>query len=129
MHSRKAGSWALALGMPAMAWRAALLVLSLSIQAATVQAADLYCGDQNCYEVLGLLNPIDAASEEDRPTERDIKKAYRKLSMVWHPDKNQEEGAEEKFVEIANAYEVLSDESKRADYDYALEHPDAVFYK
>lgn len=80
------------------------------------------------YEVLGLPNPIDTA-EEERATDRDIKKAYRKLSMVWHPDKNKEEGAEEKFIEIANAYEVLSDETKRADYDYALEHPDAVFYK
>ena len=112
-----------------MLLRLLLLLLLPVLLLPTVLAADLYCGDQNCYEVLGLLNPIDAASEEDRPTERDIKKAYRKLSMVWHPDKNQEEGAEEKFVEIANAYEVLSDESKRADYDYALEHPDAVFYK
>lgn len=101
-----------------------LVVLLLPV----VLAADLYCGARNCYEVLGLPNPIDAA-EEERATDRDIKKAYRKLSLVWHPDKNQEEGAGEKFIEIANAYEVLSDESKRADYDYALEHPDAVFYK
>ena len=108
--------------------RGGALLLALLSLPPMVLAADLYCGDQNCYEVLGLANPIDVA-EEERATDRDIKKAYRKLSMVWHPDKNKEVGAEERFVEIANAYEVLSDESKRADYDYALEHPDAVFYK
>ena len=103
------------------------LLLLLVALAAMARAEDLYCGSANCYEVLGLPNPIDVADEE-RVTDRDIKKAYRKLSMVWHPDKCREDGCEEKFVEIANAYEVLSDESKRSDYDYALEHPDAVFY-
>ena len=49
-----------------------------------------------------MLNPL-GASEEDVPTDREIKKAYRKLSLEWHPDKNKEEGAEAKFVEIANA--------------------------
>ena len=76
-----------------------LLVLLL---APTQAAPDLYCGDVNCYEVLGLSNPL-GASEEEAPTDREIKKAYRKLSLEWHPDKNKEEGAEAKFVEIANA--------------------------
>ena len=53
------------------------------------------------YEVLGLSKGASAA---------EIKKAYRKLSKQYHPDINKEEGAEEKFKEITEAYEVLSDE-------------------
>lgn len=60
------------------------------------------------YEVLGVAR--DAA-------DADIKRAYRKLSKQYHPDINKEAGADEKFKEITEAYEVLSDSQKRAIYD------------
>ena len=56
---------------------------------------------------------------ERNASEKDIKKAYKRLAMKFHPDRNQDdkEKAEEKFKEIKEAYEVLSDDQKRAAYD------------
>lgn len=61
------------------------------------------------YDILG----VDKSATQD-----DIKKAYRKLSKKYHPDKNQgDKAAEEKFKEINDAYNTLGDEKKRAEYD------------
>ncbi len=60
------------------------------------------------YELLGV--PRDAPLEE-------IKKAYRKLALQHHPDRNKESGAAEKFAQINAAYATLSDAEKRAHYD------------
>ncbi|HMI60251.1 MAG TPA: molecular chaperone DnaJ, partial [Puia sp.] len=61
------------------------------------------------YEILGVSKGAPA---------EDIKKAYRKVAMQFHPDRNPgDKGAEEKFKEAAEAYEVLSDADKKAQYD------------
>ena len=61
------------------------------------------------YEILGVDRNADDAT---------IKKAYRKLAMQFHPDKNpNNKEAEEKFKEASEAYEVLSDKEKRKIYD------------
>jgi molecular chaperone DnaJ len=60
------------------------------------------------YEVLGLPRDADAKA---------IRNAFRHLAMKYHPDRNKEPDAEERFKEIAEAYAVLSDPKKRAEYD------------
>ena len=60
------------------------------------------------YDLLGVAR--DASPD-------DIKKAYRKLAMQYHPDRNREPDAEARFKEISEAYEVLRDADKRAAYD------------
>jgi len=60
------------------------------------------------YKVLGV---------DKNATAKDIKKAYRKLAREYHPDHNKSPEAEEKFKQISEAYEVLSDENKRRAYD------------
>lgn len=60
------------------------------------------------YEVLGVSKGAN---------EQEIKKAYRKLALEWHPDRNKSSQASDKFKEINEAFEVLSDPQKRARYD------------
>ncbi len=63
---------------------------------------------KNYYTVLNIDKDAD---------EKEIKKAYRKLAMEFHPDINTNEDAEETFKEISEAYAVLSDNEKRRYYD------------
>ena len=64
----------------------------------------------NYYEVLGI---------NKQATPDEVKKAYRKLALKWHPDKNQNniEAATKKFKEVTEAYDTLSDVNKRRNYD------------
>lgn len=78
-----------------------IIAAAAMLMAVCVHAADFY-------QILGLSR--DATAKE-------IKKAYRKKSLEYHPDKNKEEGAAEKFAEISRAYEVLSDDEKKPIYD------------
>ncbi|CAD7286610.1 DnaJ C-terminal domain-containing protein [Campylobacter suis] len=70
---------------------------------------------ESLYETLGVSK--SASADE-------IKKSYRRLARKYHPDINKDAGAEEKFKEINAAYEILSDEKKRAQYD---QYGDSMF--
>jgi molecular chaperone DnaJ len=64
--------------------------------------------DKDFYAILGVAK--DASADE-------IKKTYRKLAMQYHPDRNPGKDGEDKFKEVGEAYSVLSDPTKRAEYD------------
>ena len=64
--------------------------------------------NKDYYKILNIPEDIEQA---------DIKKAYKKLAIKWHPDKNKSSNAEEKFKEISEAYQILSDPDKRKEYD------------
>ena len=68
------------------------------------------------YAILGVTDSADAKS---------IKTAYRKLARKYHPDVNREPGAEDRFKEVAEAYEVLGDSEKRAEYDEVRQYRQA----
>src|SRR5262249_31410446 len=63
---------------------------------------------QDYYDILGVAR---TASQEE------IQKAYRKLARTYHPDVSKEPGAEDKFKQVTEAYEVLKDPEKRKKYD------------
>jgi curved DNA-binding protein CbpA len=63
------------------------------------------------------INYYDVLNINKNASQDEIKKAYYKLALQYHPDKNKDKSAENKFKEIGEAYEVLSDENKRRNYD------------
>jgi len=99
---------------------AAAPLLSLLLFLLLLPASNsIYCDEDDCYDLLGLKQDANAS---------EIKKAYYKLSLKHHPDKNPDPESRKVFVKIANAYEILKDESTREKYDYAIAHPEEIFY-
>ncbi|KAL1981514.1 hypothetical protein VTN96DRAFT_2495 [Rasamsonia emersonii] len=76
------------------------------------------CSPTAFYEILGL---------DKNASDSDIKKAYRKLSLLTHPDKNGYEGADEAFKMVSRAFQVLSDPDKKAKYDKFGGDPESRF--
>jgi DnaJ family protein B protein 12 len=79
------------------------------------------CTPTAYYEILGLEAVKSTCSDSD------IKKAYRKLSLLTHPDKNGYDGADDAFKLVSKAFQVLSDPDKKKKYDAYGGDPDARF--
>jgi curved DNA-binding protein CbpA len=92
-------------------WTRLLLALLFALALASVLAMD---PSKDYYKVLGVSKQF---------SDRELKKAYRQLALKFHPDKAEnaedKEAAKEKFVEVSEAYEVLSDPDKKQEYDDA----------
>jgi len=87
---------------------------------------NIFCGKYDCYKILGF----DYESFGSQPpSTSNITKRYRGLSREWHPDKNKQKNAKEKFVKIARAYEVLTDKKVRKEYDDLRYDQETYMYK
>ena len=87
---------------------------------------NIFCGKFDCYKILGF----DYESfGKNHPDTRKITKRFRKLSRAWHPDKSKHRDAKERFVKIARAYEVLTNEKTRKEYDALRYDQEAYFSK
>ncbi len=87
---------------------ATALLRCAAIAFLALAGAGIAIAETSYYDTLGISKDASPA---------DIKKAYRRQAIKWHPDKNSDPGAEAKFQEIANAYEILSDDNARKRYD------------
>ncbi|KAF5742193.1 Chaperone DnaJ-domain superfamily protein [Tripterygium wilfordii] len=105
--------------MAPAAIRCCAVVLALTIFLLISPSLAIYCDEDDCYDLLGVSQNANAS---------EIKKSYYKLSLKYHPDKNPDPDSKKLFVKIANAYEILKDEASREQYDYAIAHPEEVFY-
>jgi curved DNA-binding protein CbpA len=89
-----------------------ILLISVVINLFASLIKPLYCNEISYFDILG----VKQTSSED-----EIKKSYRKLAKLYHPDKNKNDpSAQTKFIEITKAYEVLSDHQKRLEYEDSL---------
>jgi curved DNA-binding protein CbpA len=86
----------------------------------------IFCGSFDCYKILGFDYESFGKNHPDTKT---ITKRYRKLSRAWHPDKSKHRDAKERFVKIARAYEVLTNNKTRKEYDFLRYDQEAYFQK
>jgi len=105
-----------------------LLQLLPSPTTAIGLAPGLYCGLETCYDVLGIDRQMGAEFNKS-----ELSKVYRKLARKFHPDRvrgssEEREEAENRFRQIATAYETLKDDETREYYDYYLDHPEERYY-
>eukprot|EP00980_Cylindrotheca_fusiformis_P011876 scaffold2828_cov126-Cylindrotheca_fusiformis.AAC.2 len=87
---------------------------------------NIFCGKYDCYSILGFDYEEFGSN---RPSTKEITKRYRSLSRAWHPDKSKHKDAKERFVKIARAYEVLTDNQQRTEYDFMRYNQEAYFQK
>merc|ERR1719471_2063903 len=83
-------------------------VMTMAFFCGLVQFTDVCSAKKDYYKTLGL---------QKGASDKEIKKAFRKLALKYHPDKNPDKDTSKKFREIAEAYDVLRDEDKRKQYD------------
>ncbi|GAB0489371.1 hypothetical protein MMPV_000589 [Pyropia vietnamensis] len=105
---------------PPLAACAGAAVVGLLLAATAASAQDVFCKADSCFEILGLKP--DASLTQ-------IRRAYRRLAPALHPDVNPGNAkAAETFKSIANAYEVLTDPTRRRAYNDYLAHPEKFAY-
>lgn len=85
---------------------------------------NIFCGPYDCYQILGFDYETFG-----QPAKKQITQRYRKLSRAWHPDKSKFPNAKERFVQIARAYEVLTTQKTREEYDSLRYDQEAYFRK
>jgi DnaJ family protein C protein 25 len=87
---------------------------------------NIFCGKFDCYKILGF--DFESFGKK-HPDKKVITKRYRSLSREWHPDKSKHKDAKNKFVKISRAYEVLTSEKERKEYDSLRYNQEAYFKK
>jgi len=88
--------------------------------------SNIFCGKYDCYKILSFDYQTWGRTP---PTKKQLTQSYRSLSRTWHPDKNSDKGAKERFVKISQAYKILTNSKLRREYDHFRERPDEYFYK
>lgn len=87
---------------------------------------NIFCGKYDCYKILGFDHEAWGRSP---PSKKELTQSYRTLSKRWHPDKNRDKGANDRFMKINKAYKVLTTRKVRKEYDHLRDKPMDYFRK